>query len=75
MGNFNSVELICNDQPYELTADIEERNIPYTNCILNALEKRESAFFAPGAGHYIGKNGILSMLEQQGVKITQIELN
>ncbi len=74
MGDLNSLALLYEENPSELKSELEGRNINYTSCILNALETGEKAFFAPGASHYIGENGILNLLEKQNVTITRVEL-
>lgn len=74
MGNLNSLTLLYKEAHTEMTIDCEERSVKYSRCILSALEQKEKAFFAPGASHYIGEKGILSLLEKQGVTITSLEL-
>lgn len=75
MGNLNSLTLLYKEAHIEETTDCEERSLKYSRCILSALEQREKAFFAPGASHFIGEKGILSLLEKQDVTITRLDLN
>ena len=38
-----------------------------------ALVKKESTFFAVGAGHLYGKTGVIELLRQQGYKVTPVK--
>lgn len=51
-----------------------DRNVTMTAAILEkfAAEPAKSHFFAVGAGHYVGKDSIVSLLDQKGYKVTRI---
>lgn len=38
-----------------------------------AIVKKESTFFAVGAGHLYGKTGVIELLKQQGYKVTPVK--
>lgn len=38
-----------------------------------AIVKKESTFFAVGAGHLYGKTGVIELLKQQGYKVTPVQ--
>ncbi|MCP3942043.1 MAG: TraB/GumN family protein [Desulfobacteraceae bacterium] len=48
-----------------------KRNKKMVNKIKNYLEKSDNYFVVVGSGHLMGKNGIVSLLEKQGYKITR----
>lgn len=51
---------------------LTERNKAWVKKI-PAIAKKESTFFAVGAGHLYGKNGVIELLKQQGYKVTPIK--
>ena len=56
---------------------MDDRNINMTETILTLLDQnpQETFFFAIGAGHFWGKNGINTLLEEQGYEIKPIPAN
>ncbi|RDI05336.1 TraB/GumN family protein [Flavobacterium sp. AG291] len=51
---------------------LNERNKAWVKKI-PAIAKKESTFFAVGAGHLYGKNGVIELLKQQGYKVTPVK--
>lgn len=51
---------------------LTERNKAWVKKI-PAIVKKESTFFAVGAGHLYGKNGVIELLKQQGYKVTPVK--
>ncbi len=56
------------EQAYQL---LDKRNIDWLTKMPN-LMKEKSTFFAVGAGHLAGENGVLTLLKNKGYKITPI---
>lgn len=75
MGNLDSLTLIHQELPPDMVANFDNRNVPYARYVIDSLDKGEKGFFGPGAAHYVGDKGILRLLSDQGVTVTQIELN
>lgn len=50
---------------------LTERNKSWAKKI-PAIVKKESTFFAVGAGHLYGKTGVIELLRQQGYKVTPV---
>lgn len=51
---------------------LTERNKAWVKKI-PAIVKKESTFFAVGAGHLYGKTGVIELLRQQGYKVTPVK--
>ncbi|PZR14053.1 MAG: hypothetical protein DI539_19020 [Flavobacterium psychrophilum] len=51
---------------------LTERNKAWVKKI-PAIVKKESTFFAVGAGHLYGKDGVIELLKQQGYKVTPVK--
>jgi uncharacterized protein YbaP (TraB family) len=51
---------------------LTERNKAWVKKI-PAIVKKESTFFAVGAGHLYGKTGVIELLKQQGYKVTPVK--
>ncbi|MHA3789239.1 TraB/GumN family protein [Flavobacterium hauense] len=51
---------------------LTERNKAWVKKI-PAIVKKESTFFAVGAGHLYGKTGLIELLRQQGYKVTPVK--
>lgn len=53
------------------TAMLEERNNKWLPTIVTNL-KKQATFFAFGAGHLAGNNGIISLLKKKGYTVTPV---
>jgi hypothetical protein len=51
---------------------ITQRNYQMTSKIIGYLKTGESYFVVAGAGHMIGKEGIIAQLERAGYRINQL---
>jgi uncharacterized protein len=65
-----------NDDPrmapiYEVMFDV--RNAQMLEKIMDYLADNETYFVIVGAGHLVGENGLLKLLEEQGYTVTQVE--
>lgn len=49
-----------------------ERNHAMTDAVKNYLEGSETVFFVVGAGHMVGKEGIIQLLQKNGVKVERL---
>lgn len=63
-------QLKPNDQ--FLTDVVDKRNLNWLPKIINAI-KKESCFFAVGAGHLAGKNGVINLLRKAGYEVAPLQ--
>lgn len=58
-------------QQYEIL--LSQRNRAWIPVILEHLEKSDSLFVAGGAGHFIGRDNVLSLLEEEGFSVERVQ--
>jgi uncharacterized protein YbaP (TraB family) len=51
---------------------IDERNRQMAEKVMNWLKSEKTCFIVVGAGHLIGKNGMIKLLSNQGIRVKQI---
>lgn len=73
--NLNDLYLITNDKRFtsEKTRKIilDDRNVNWVQQI-PAMIKKESVFFAVGAGHLVGEEGVINLLRKAGYKVKPV---
>ena len=74
--DLEKLSLLVHDNKNEATEDFyrrmfEDRNIDMAESIENIISK-QSTFVAIGAGHFLGKEGVIELLKQKGFSIRPI---
>ncbi len=78
-GDTAQLEKIFQSQPSDpvefAKSMLEDRNLRMADATEQFLKGKEPAFVVVGAGHMLGKDGLLRILEKRGYKVEQVPLS
>lgn len=60
------------DFPGEEKMLLNDRNPHMADAVAQCLDTRETCFMVVGAGHLVGKTGVVQLLKQRGIKVEQV---
>lgn len=76
-GDIAALEKVINDDvdavPAARTAIITDRNRRWTAWIKQRMARPGTVMLAVGAGHLVGQDGVPTMLEAEGMKVTRVQ--
>jgi uncharacterized protein YbaP (TraB family) len=67
-------EAMSKDPIEVVEANVEERNPHMADVVEQFLKGREQAFVVVGAGHMVGRIGLVKLLEQRGYQVEQVAI-